>query len=195
MSSETFSEITIQALKNPTRAAIFFQLARKPNSTTTEIAKRLGEDFDVVHYHIKQLRKMKLVSKPKIVVRKNYIEKQYSLRPDFKEELLRSQKQMIEKEKDLCPEDSRDLIIAFFSVVRSILTESTKRLSKAPDFVINKIMKEDLCDARIMFCSEDDYLNLLKNLRKVLTHSIKAKTFDPTEKHYAIAFVAIPKLD
>jgi len=195
MESRKFAKALIDALKNPMRAAIFYQLARNPGSTATEIAERLGEDFDVVHYHLKRLRKMNLVSSPKTVVRRNYIEKQYSLVPDFKERFLRSCQEIAEREKEISPEDSKNLINAVFSVVRSIITESMKRIEKTPGKVINRIMDDDTIEIKIVFCSEEDYLKLLRKLREVLTFEVKAKTFDPAEKQYTITLFAIPKLD
>jgi len=194
MKTKTFPEALIHALKNPTRAAIFYQLLRRPNSTATEIAKRLGEDFDVVHYHLKQLRKIKLVKEPKIVVKRNYIEKQYSLISDFKERLLESLKPLVAKEKELSPEDSRNLLTALLTVVRSIITESMKRIETTPDDAINRIMSEDIIETKIVFCSKEDYLQLLEKLREVLGEFV-LKTFDPVEKQYTIAVIAIPKLD
>jgi len=195
MESRKFAEALIDALKNPTRAAIFYQLAKNPGSTATEIAKRLGEDFDVVHYHLKQLKRMNFVSSPKTIVRRNYIEKRYSLVPDFKERFLRSCKEISEKEKDISPEDSRNLVSAVLSVVRSIITESMKRLEKTSDKVVKKIMAEDTVEVKIVFCSEEDYLRLLGKLREILTFNVKAKTFDPDKKQYTITLFAIPKLD
>jgi len=195
MESRKFAEALINALKNPTRAAIFYQLARKPGSTATEIGERLGEDFDVVHYHLKRLRRMNLVSSPKTVVRRNYIEKRYSLVPDFKERFLRACQEIGEREKAISPEDSKNLINAVFSVVRSIITESMKRLERTPDDVVERIMREDTVEIKIVFCSEEDYLKLLGKLREVLTFEVKAKTFEPAEKQYAITLFAIPKLD
>jgi len=193
MKPKTFPDALIHTLKNPTRAAIFYQLLRKPNSTATEIAKRLGEDFDVVHYHLKQLRKINLIQEPKVIVKRNYVEKQYSIRSDFKERLLESLKQLAVKEKE-SPKDSRNLIAAFLTVIQSIITESTKRLETTSDDVIKNIMEKDIVETKIVFCSEQDYLLLLEKLRDVLGEFV-LKTFDPVEKPYTIALIAIPKLD
>lgn len=194
MKPQTFHEALITAFKNPTRTAVFYQLLRKPESTATEIAKRLSEDFDVVHYHLKHLRKLKLVQEPKIVVRRNYVEKRYSLRPDFKERLLESLEPLVAEEKALSAKDSRNLIIALLSVVRSIITESVKRLEAASDETVKRIMEKDIAETKIIFCSEESYLQLLEKLRKTLGGYV-LESFDPTEKEYTIALVAIPKLD
>ena len=121
---EGFVDGLIQSLKNPTRASIFYLLARRSESTATEISKDLGVDVDVVYYHLKLLRRAGLVSEPRVVVKRNFVEKFYSIHPNLKEKLLRSMRELAEKEKELSTEEFRKIAIALLSVVQSILAAS-----------------------------------------------------------------------
>ena len=191
---ENFVENLIDTLKNPTRASIFFQLAKKPESTATEISKNLGEDVDVVYYHLKLLRKAGLISKPRVVVKGNYLEKYYSIRSDFKEKLMRSIEKLVVKEKELSPEEFRKMLIALLTVIQSILASSIKRIEKIDQKIINKMKEEDNIESKIIFCTKERYVQLLSKLREIARGDI-LDTFNPIEKEYVILIVAIPKLN
>ena len=190
---EKFVENLIQTLKNPTRASIFYQLARKPESTATEISKNLGEDVDVVYYHLKLLKEAGLISKPRVVVKENYVEKYYSIVPDFKNRLLQSVKQLSAEEKALAVDEFRELLITLFTVVQSILASSTRMLKKVDARVIREIRDEDNIESKIIFCSKERYVTLLREFREIAKGDV-LETFDSTTKEYVIAVVAIPKL-
>ena len=194
METSEFVEAIIQSLKNPTRASIFYQLVKKHEATATEIARDLGIDVDVVYYHLKLLRRMKLVSKPRIVVKGNYVEKYYSIRSDFKEKLLESMKLLITREKELGVEEFREMVIALFSVVQSILSGSIRRLREADEGTLSKIRDEDSVESKIIFCNRERYVELLGKLRKITRGGV-LDTFDPAKKDYVILVIAIPKID
>lgn len=190
---EKFVDSLIQTLKNPTRASIFYQLARKPGSTATEISKNLGEGVDVVYYHLKLLKKAGLVAKPRVVVQKNYIEKYYSLHPDFKEKFLQSIGQYKMKKKKLTSKEAREMLVALLSVTQSIIASSIRRLEKAESKTIDKMRDQGSIVSRIIFCSRERYDSLLGQLKEV-TKSTALETFDPIEKDYVVTITAIPKL-
>ncbi|RJS88790.1 ArsR family transcriptional regulator [Candidatus Bathyarchaeota archaeon] len=193
MDKEGFVDGLIQSLKNPTRASIFYLLARRSESTATEISKDLGVDVDVVYYHLKLLRRAGLVSEPRVVVKRNFVEKFYSIHPNLKEKLLRSMRELAEKEKELSTEEFRKIAIALLSVVQSILAASIRRLKRVSSEVIDKIREEESLESKIILCSKERYEQLLNKLRKVARGDV-LDTFDPIAKDYVIAIVAIPKL-
>ena len=193
MDKEGFVDGLIQSLKNPTRASIFYLLARRSESTATEISKDLGVDVDVVYYHLKLLRRAGLVSEPRVVVKRNFVEKFYSIHPNLKEKLLRSMRELAEKEKELSTEEFRKIAIALLSVVQSILAASIRRLKRVGSEVIDEIREEESLESKIILCSKERYEQLLNKLRKVARGDV-LDTFDPIAKDYVIAIVAIPKL-
>ena len=190
---EGFVDGLIQSLKNPTRASIFYLLARRSESTATEISKDLGVDVDVVYYHLKLLRRAGLVSEPRVVVKRNFVEKFYSIHPNLKEKLLRSMRELAEKEKELSTEEFRKIAIALLSVVQSILAASIRRLKRVSSEVIDEIREEESLESKIILCSKERYEQLLNKLREVARGDV-LDTFDPIAKDYVIAIVAIPKL-
>ena len=190
---EKFVENLIQTLQNPTRASVFFQLARKPESTATEISRRLGEDVDVVYYHLKLLKKAGLVSKPRVVVHKNYICKYYSLRPDFKEKFLESIKEYKRARTELAPNEYRQILIAFLTIIQSVVANSVRRLEQVDSDIIKKIMDKKNIKTEMISCSKERYDQLLGKLKEIAV-SREYPTFDPIAKEYVIAIIAIPKL-
>ena len=184
----------IRAVRNSTRASIFYQLARKPESTATEISRNLGEDVDVVYYHLKLLKKAGLVSKPRVVAQKNYVEKYYSLRSDFKEKFLRSVGQIEAKKRKLSADEFREYLLAGLSVIHSILAGSMKMVEKADSKTIENLRDERNIAFKIIFCSEERYKQLLDKLWEIAKNSM-FETFDPVTKEHVITIVAIPKLD
>lgn len=190
---EKFVDDLIQTLRNPTRASIFYQLARKPESTATEISKNLGEHVDVVYYHLKLLKKAGLVSKPRVEVCGNYICKYYSIRPDFKERFLQSSRRYKARWKELSTDEMREMLIARLTVIQSIIASSIKRLEKIDVEVIEKMRDERNIESQIVFCSKERYDELLGKLKNVSKSSVM-ETFDPIEKEYVVAIAAIPKM-
>lgn len=190
---DEFVDNLIQTIKNPTRALIFYQLARKPDSSATEIAKDLGEDVDVVYYHLKLLKKAGLISKPRVVVCGNYVCKYYSLRPGFKEKFQQSLGQYKEKWKELSLDEFREMLIARFTVFQSILASSVRKLEKVDSKTIEKIRDAKNIQSKIIFCSKERYNELLSRLGELAKNKF-SETFDPVAKEYVIAIMAIPKL-
>ena len=190
---EEFVDDLIQTLRNPTRASIFYYLARKPDSTATEIAKNLGEHVDIVYYHLKLLKKAGLVSKPRVVVCGNYVCKYYSIRPDFKEKFVQSSRQYKARWKELSTDEMREMLIARLTVIQSIIASSIKRLGKIDSKIIERMRDERDIETEIIFCSKARYYDLLKKLKETLKGSVM-ETFDPIEKEYVLTITAMPKL-
>lgn len=191
---ETFVDNLIQTLRNPTRASIFYRLIQKPESTATEISRDLGEDVDVVYYHLKLLRKAGLISDPRVVAQKTYVEKFYSIRPDFKEKFIQSISSFKAKKKELNSDEFREMQIALLTVIQSIIVSSMRRLKKVDSNVIDKIKDEKIMESKIIFCSKERYDQLLGKLREVAKSSV-LEMFDPITKENVIALIAVPKLD
>jgi len=109
--TQSYAEAYVRTMKNSTRAAIFDQLYRKSELTATEIAKNLGKDVDVVYYHMKFLKKIGLVSEPRVEVRDNYIEKYYSLAPATKQRFARGESEKVTREiGEMEPEEFRHML-------------------------------------------------------------------------------------
>ena len=191
---ETFADSLIQMLRNPTRASIFYRLIQKPESTATEISRNLGEHVDVIYYHLKLLKKAGLISDPKIVAQKTYVEKYYSLRSDFKDKFMQSIGSFKARKKELSSDEFREMQIALLTVIQSIVVSSMRRLKKVDSNVIDKIKNEKSIESRIIFCSKERYDQLLEKLREVAKSSV-SEMFDPIPKERVIALLAMPKLN
>jgi len=192
---EEIAEAYMETMKNATRATIFAQLYRKPELTATEISKILGEDVDVVYYHMKFLRKMGLVSEPRVEVRGNYLEKYYSLTAEAKQsiaggELGTHERKALDKME---PEEFRQMLMTAFALIQSLTAGAANQIKRADRGVIANLKKERNFTIQIIPCTKERYYELLKNLKEIAR--APCEVANHCELDYMIAFWAIPKLD
>jgi len=183
----------IEAMKNTTRASVFFQLVRKPEMTATEIAKALDEDVDVVYYHMKSLKKLGIISEPRVEVRENYLEKYYSLSPEIKKRFAEVDREANKKLGEMPPEEFRQMLLTACALVKSIVIGSANQIENADVGVIDSLIKQKNFAIGFLYCTKERYSALLDDLRKI-TKPTNEDTV-PLERDYVMAFLAIPKLD
>jgi len=192
---EEVAEAYMETMKNATRATIFAQLYRKPELTATEISKILGEDVDVVYYHMKFLRKMGLVSEPRVEVRGNYLEKYYSLTAEAKQsiaggELGTHERQVLDKME---PEEFRQMLMTAFALIQSLTAGAANQIKRAERDVIANLKKERNITIQFIPCTKGRYYELLKNLKEIAR--APCEVANHCELDHMIAFWAMPKLD
>jgi len=192
---EEIAEAYMETMKNATRATIFAQLYRKPELTATEISKILGEDVDVVYYHMKFLKKMGLVSEPRVEVRGNYLEKYYSLTAEAKQsiaggELGTHERKVFDKME---PEEFRQMLTTAFALIQSLTAGAANQIKRADRNVIANLKKERNITIQFIPCTKERYYELLKNLKEIAR--VPCEVANHFELDYMIAFWAMPKLD
>ena len=192
---EEIAEAYMETMKNATRATIFAQLYRKPELTATEISKILGEDVDVVYYHMKFLRKMGLVSEPRVEVRGNYLEKYYSLTAEAKQsiaggELGTHERKVLDKTE---PEEFRQMLTTAFALIQSLTAGAANQIKRADRNVIANLKKEKNFTIQFIPCAKERYYELLKNLKEIARDPCEVA--NQRERDHMIAFWAMPKLD
>lgn len=192
--TQSYAEAYVRAMKNSTRAAIFDQLYRKSELTATEIAKNLGKDVDVVYYHMKFLKKLGLVSEPRVEVRDNYIEKYYSLAPEAKQRFARGESEKVTREiGEMEPEEFRQMFMAGFALIQSATAGAASQIKQVDESVIAELKKKRSITVRIIRCNKERYYKLLKTLTEV--GRAPTEVANHGELDYMIAFWAMPKLD
>jgi DNA-binding transcriptional ArsR family regulator len=192
--TQSYAEAYVKTMKNSTRAAIFDQLYRKSELTATEIAKNLGKDVDVVYYHMKFLKKLGLVSEPRVEVRDNYIEKYYSLAPEAKQNLARGENEKVTRKIDeMEPEEFRQLLMAAFALIQSATAGAASQIRQVDESVITELKKKRSAMVQIIRCNKERYYELLKTLTEV--GRAPSEVANHGELDYMIAFWAMPKLD
>ena len=192
--TQSYAEAYVKTMKNSTRAAIFDQLYRKSELTATEIAKNLRKDVDVVYYHMKFLKKLGLVSEPRVEVRDNYIEKYYSLAPEAKQRFARGESEKITREiAEMEPEEFRHMLMAGFALIQSATAGAASQIKQVDESVIAELKKKRSATIRIIRCNKERYYELLKTLIEV--GRAPTEVANHGELDYVIAFWAMPKLD
>ncbi len=192
---EEIAEAYMETMKNATRAAIFAQLYRKPELTATEISKILGEDVDVVYYHMKFLRKMGLVSEPRVEVRGNYLEKYYSLTTEAKQSIaggdLGAHERKVLDKTD--PEEFRQMLTTAFALIQSLTAGAANQIKRADGDVIANLKKKNNFTIQFILCTKERYYEMLKNLKEIAR--APCEVANHCELDYMIAFWTMPKLD
>jgi DNA-binding transcriptional ArsR family regulator len=192
--TQSYAEAYMRTMKNSTRAAIFDQLYRKSELTATEIAKNLGKDVDVVYYHIKFLKKLGLVSEPRVEVRDNYIEKYYSLTLEAKQNLARGESEKVTRKiEEMEPEEFRQLLMAAFALIQSATAGAANQIKQVDESVITELKKKRSATVQIIRCNKERYYELLKTLTEV--GRAPGEVANHGELDYMIAFWAMPKLE
>jgi DNA-binding transcriptional ArsR family regulator len=192
--TQSYAEAYVKTMKNSTRAAIFDQLYRKSELTATEIAKNLGKDVDVVYYHMKFLKKLGIVSEPRVEVRDNYIEKYYSLAPEAKQRFARGESEKVTREiGEMEPEEFRQMFMAGFALIQSATAGAASQIKQVDKSVIEELKKKRSITVRIIRCNKERYYKLLKTLTEV--GRAPTEVANHGELDYMIAFWAMPKLD
>lgn len=192
--TQSYAEAYVKTMKNSTRAAIFDQLYRKSELTATEIAKNLGKDVDVVYYHMKFLKKLGLVSEPRVEVRDNYIEKYYSLAPEAKQNFARGESEKVTREiGEMKTEEFRHMLMAGFALIQSATAGAASQIKQVDESVIAELKKKRNVTIRIIRCNKERYYDLLKTLTEV--GRAPTEVADHGELDYVIAFWAMPKLE
>lgn len=192
--TQSYAEAYVKTMKNSTRAAIFDQLYRKSELTATEIAKNLAKDVDVVYYHMKFLKKIGLVSEPRVEVRDNYIEKYYSLAPEAKQRFARGESEKVTREiGEMEPEEFRHMLMAGFALIQSATAGAASQIKQVDESVIAELKNKRNVTIRIIRCNKERYYDLLKTLTEV--GRAPTEVADDGELDYVIAFWAMPKLE
>ncbi|TRO51780.1 ArsR family transcriptional regulator [Candidatus Bathyarchaeota archaeon] len=192
--TQSYAEAYVKTMKNSTRAAIFDQLYRKSELTATEIAKNLGKDVDVVYYHMKFLKKIGLVSEPRVEVRDNYIEKYYSLAPEAKQSFTRGESEKVTREiGEMKTEEFRHMLMAGFALIQSATAGAASQIKQVDERMIAELKKKRNITIRIIRCNKERYYDLLKTLTEV--GRAPTEVANNGELDYMIAFWAMPKLE
>ena len=188
---EEVADAYLEAMKNTTRALVVSQLLRKQEMTATEISKVLDEDVDVVYYHMKSLKKLGIVSEPRVEVRGNYLEKYYSLTPEVRKRFDEVDKRANRKLGEMAPEEFRQMLLTAYTCVKSVLVGSANQIEKADTSLIDKLNKKKNFMIRLIYCTKEDYYEILDDLKKIA----KSPQSDSAERDYVITLLAMPKLD
>jgi len=195
LTGEKVAEAYLETMKNVTRAAIFDQLHRKKELTATEISKILSMDVDVVYYHMKFLRKMALVSEPRVEVKGNYIEKYYSLTPETRKSIAGQEYGKLEEQvlDRMGPEEFRRVLMTAFALIQSLTAGAANQIKRVDEDVIAEILRKRNISINIVGCTEEYYYESLKKLREIVRTAGEAANHG--EMSYTIAFWAMPKID
>jgi DNA-binding transcriptional ArsR family regulator len=153
----------MKTFANPMRSAILYELTRRGECSATDLAKILDQKVNNIYYHLRILENDSILNPPRSVVKRNYVEKYYSLDEKFmsvnvdKQEWKRSQQQ-------LSPEQRRQIAITTLNLIISILrwrVEDYKRMSSEE---IDQLWKKEW--VTLSTFTQEQYEDLVKRLEK-----------------------------
>jgi DNA-binding transcriptional ArsR family regulator len=158
----------IEALTDPTRAAILLELGRAGELTATQLARQLGLTANNVYHHMRVLTKLGLLEPPRIVPGKTYVEKYYRI----KRELAMGARDpgwLDRVQRTLTSAERKALLISLFLRAAQMLRRAARRYeemdAEALDDLINQ---QQLGMLSINQMSRERFLYRLAGLRELI---------------------------
>jgi DNA-binding Lrp family transcriptional regulator len=87
MSKRDIYKILLNTLQNPTKLGILMLLTRQDKMTVTQMSKLVNVSKANLYHFVSQMVRDGILGKPKVLIKKNYVEKYYRLDEKFFEAL------------------------------------------------------------------------------------------------------------
>jgi DNA-binding transcriptional ArsR family regulator len=161
----------MKTFANPVRSAILYELTLRGECSATDLAEMLDQKVNNIYYHLRRLQNDNIINPPRSVVKRNYVEKYYSLNKKFlvsvnvdKEEWRRSQ-------QDLPPEERKQIAMTGLNLIISILrwrVEDYKRMSSEE---IDELWQKEW--VTLSTFTQEQYETLVSRLEKTWLETMK----------------------
>ncbi len=157
----------LDALSDPTRANLVFELEAAEELTATQLARRLGLSVNNVYHHIRVLNRLGVLAEPRIVPGPTYVEKYYRVLPAITRAL--GPDWYDEASRELSVEERQVRWAAFCAQVGQLMLRAAERYAAMPPEVWERTVlapKAGMISLRLL--SERQYQADLAKLREVV---------------------------
>jgi DNA-binding transcriptional ArsR family regulator len=175
LSGEEMSDGSLDRLMrtyaSPARSAILYELTRRGECSATDLAEILGQKVNNIYYHLRILEDDGIIAPPRSVVKRNYVEKYYSLNEKFLLSLNVDKKEWKRSQKDLPPEERRQIAMTGLNLIISILrwrVEDYKRMTREE---IDELWQKEW--VTLSTFTQEQYETLVSRLEKTWLEAIK----------------------
>ncbi len=159
----------LEVFSSQTKTHIISLLAMKGKMTVTQLSKYIKTSRSNLYQSVSDLQRMGLINPPEVVVKKNYVEKYYTLNDEAINEI--SSEGMEQELKSMPPERIRELLATFLLTQSMNLRVIAQEVANASDEDIMRALSENNRDsAAISFGSftRRTYENALEKLKPYL---------------------------
>ncbi len=185
-------ERLMSALSNRTKLSIITLLIRRKRMTVTQMSKLTGTTRSNLYQSIGDLVRSGIINEPESVIRKNYVEKYYTLNEPLFREL--DSERWAARLQSLSDDQSREIVVSFLLSQSMNLQIMAQEIQMSGENVSHRI-KESLGSDRILMSygriSDATYDRLLEH-QKALMEIFKENPEDDGDNTYVI--IGIPGL-
>ncbi|MEM0139090.1 MAG: winged helix-turn-helix domain-containing protein [Ferroplasma sp.] len=180
--------LLFEAMKNPTKMKIITLLINYDKLNATEMAKFIKTTRSNIYQNISFLASNGIINNSDTVVKKNYIEKYYSLNREF---FMSTSTGMEERLSNVDNSQFKDIAVSFFLAQSLNLLLIAEQVKNLPDTEIETIKKQMEKEIAIAYgtLSHKSSIKLVKNLKKGLSDSD-----DGGDEDTMFLFVIFPEL-
>jgi len=157
--------VGLDAMENPTKLKIIFLLMKNSKLTVTQMSKYIGVSKANLYHFTAQMVRDKLLSKPEVVVKGNYVEKYYSLEWGALESINAVERRM----KSLKPEEQRVILQTFLvsaTLVSRMLADELDRTDGKTLAKINSAYRNNMINTSYFLLPDDVYAEAIKKLNR-----------------------------
>jgi len=163
----------MQIFTNSTRAAILYQLTRCKESSATDLAKTLNQKVNNIYYHLRILEDNGIVNPPRSVIKRNYVEKYYSLSERFFASFNVDEHTWRQSQKKLPIEQRIEIAIAGLNLIASILRWRTEEYKQMSYEQMDKLWSTKEEWVTLSTFTKEQYKVLVKRLEKTWLGTVK----------------------
>lgn len=185
-------ETLLSAISNRTKLSIITLLVRRKRMTVTQMSKLIGTTRSNLYQTIGDLVSSGIVNEPEVVVRRNYVEKFYTLNePVFRELDSERWKNRLQS---LTVDQSREIVVSFLlsqSMNLQIMAQEIQMSSEEVSPKIKQLLQSDRIFMSYGRISDATYNRLLEH-EKTLMDIFEKNSDDDGDNTYII--LGIPSL-
>jgi DNA-binding transcriptional ArsR family regulator len=185
-------ETLLSAISNRTKLSIITLLVRRKRMTVTQMSKLIGTTRSNLYQTVGDLVSSGIVNEPEVVVRRNYVEKFYTLNePVFRELDSERWKNRLQS---LTVDQSREIVVSFLlsqSMNLQIMAQEIQMSSEEVSPKIKQLLQSDRIFMSYGRISDATYNRLLEH-EKTLMDIFEKNSDDDGDNTYII--LGIPSL-
>jgi len=163
----------MQIFANSTRAAILYQLTRYKECSATDLARTLSQKVNNIYYHLRILEDNGIVNPPRSVIKRNYVEKYYSLSERFFASFDVDEYTWRQSQRKLSIEQRIEIAIAGFNLIASILRWRTEEYKQMSYEQMDKLWNTKEEWVTLSTFTKEQYKILVKRLEKTWLGTVK----------------------
>jgi len=169
--SESFLDRLMRAFANPVRSALLYELTRRGECSATDFAEILDQKVSNIYYHLRILEDDSILNPPRTVVKRNYVEKYYSLNEKFLVSVNVDKQEWKRSQQELPPEERKQIAITGLNLIISILRWRVEDYKRMRSEEIDELWRKEW--VTLSTFTQEQYETLVNRLEKTWLETMK----------------------